>query len=91
MYDPWRELQRKSERGEVVTAEEMRAADEAEDRQAINMKLRDWFAGQIAVGLLSTQAHTSFHGTPEKREAFARKCYAGADAMLAAREKRGEQ
>lgn len=56
------------------------------------MSLRDYFAGQIAIGaLVFRAAWPTFRATwptyQDQREDFARDCYELADAMLAEREK----
>lgn len=48
------------------------------------MTLRDYFAGQCLVGELSAQTEESGHYNPDGK-ALAERCYAFADAMIAAR------
>ena len=55
------------------------------------MSLRDWFAGQIAAGSLSSMAHIDVvYETQIKAELFAVEVYRLADAMLAERKKEPE-
>lgn len=49
------------------------------------MSLRDWFAGQASVGLLASPSTKITASSQELAEA----CYEFADAMLAARERKG--
>ena len=61
---------------------------------APGMSLRDWFAGQALIGILSAPATASLTGhrmtveqMAETREALAEACFGAADALLAERAK----
>ena len=54
---------------------------------AEGMTLRDWFAGQALAGILPVCARDTPTPDETQTQAFARKAYALADAMLAERAK----
>lgn len=65
-------------------------ADEMQFAPAqVGMTLRDWFAGQAGVAIISAMASGDYdvHPTSEARFQAARDAYAFADAMLAERAK----
>lgn len=53
------------------------------------MSLRDWFAGQALVGILSTSAAPAMFGLQGAEPRTAETAYVIADAMLAARQPKG--
>lgn len=57
-------------------------------RRAMGLTVRDWLAGQALAGFCAANAEEFDHPTPV---GIAKLAYEYADAMLAAREKRGSE